>query len=97
MPLVFEKHVWEALEDKLLAISESRSEDFCWEARVAVATIVSAGRDCDLDFLEKPVFKSFCNVAKLDPDTTAEIITHTIRSVRTKGLAALRRSIVNGD
>ncbi len=71
------RQYWEVLEDKLASLSETRYGIYTPEARLAVAVIVSAGKDGDRDFLENDEFTFYCHLARLHQEPVKALIEKT--------------------
>lgn len=72
---------WDIVEDKLLSISETRTGEHRGESKLAVAVIVSAGRDEDIGFLQSDDFLAYCGLADLDPSIIRDLILKGISEI----------------
>lgn len=94
MPAITNQECWDMLEEKLLQIAELKNGNNGWDTRVAVALLVSAGRDRDFRFIDSDAFRCTCKVAGLQFKPTYQLIVRTLDSLK-KGLHIdLKRSLM---
>jgi hypothetical protein len=87
MSRITRKECWNLLEDKLLTISEARIGKTIPESKLAVAVLISAGRDKDVEFIESQAFRDYCSVAALHYRPTKELMMRTLSYLEHGGAA----------
>ena len=93
MPRLTKKECWDILEDKLQTISETRIGHHSGEAKLAVAVIVSAGRDEDTDFIHSNLFEYYCKLACLHIPPVRQIILKTLAYLEVGGTGRFRPAL----
>lgn len=94
MPRITKKECWDILEDRLVTISENRIGKHCGECKLAIAVLISAGREEDFEFIKNDRFDFFCRLAKLDIKTSRTLILNTIEYLGNGGSAKFRHAIL---
>jgi len=92
MPRVTKKECWDILEDRLLTISETRIGEHLGEAKLAIAILISAGRDNDSNWIESNLFSFYCKLAGLHVEPTKELVVRTLIYLNEGGSARFRES-----
>ena len=72
---------WNLLEEELNTISEKKLGSYTASASLAIAIIISAGRDRDAEFLYDDLFVAYAKAAGLNPRVIREILLKAITAI----------------
>jgi hypothetical protein len=77
-----------------MTISENRIGGHIAECKLAIAVIVSAGRDNDIEWIDSEIFKFYCKAACLNEKLTAELLQKSINYLNQGGTAKFRQAML---
>lgn len=94
MPRITKKECWDILEDRLLTISETRLGRHIGEAKMAIAVLISSGRDNDENWIESNLFDYYCKMASLHIEPTRLLVLKTLDYLNNGGSAKFRDEVL---